>query len=226
MLFMPDPHRILLIGMGGGTIPKRFLQDYPRVEMTVVDIDPEVNRTAERFFDVPAAGRIKSFGQDGRQFVRRSPDRYDQILMDAYLKDTLPFHLATKEYFNEIRGRLTPNGVFLANIIGALDGRESRLFRAVFKTVQQVFPNVYAFPVDFGDSGFADSIRNIIIVATQGAPSTRADVLRQRTALGDRIRVPGFDAVARDFFPRPIRVDDVPVLTDNYAPTDWLIHAR
>ncbi|MBM3449402.1 MAG: spermine synthase [Armatimonadetes bacterium] len=226
MLFAPDARKVLLIGMGGGTVPKRFLEDYPNVEMTVVEIDPDVNRAAERFFDVPSSGRIRTFGQDGRQFVRRSPDRYGQILMDAYLKDTLPFHLATREYFQEIRDRLTPEGVFVANIIGALDGPESKLFRAVFKSVQHVFPNTYAFPVEFGDNGYADSIRNIIVVGTQGAPTTRAEVIRRAAMLRDRVRVPGFDAVSRDFYTRRIRTEDVPVLTDNYAPSDWLIHSR
>ncbi len=226
MLFVPDPARVLLIGVGGGTIPKQYLRDYPWVRMDMVDIDPHVIEVARRYFGVPLGGRIRAFAEDGRQFVRRTSVRYDQVLMDAYLRDTLPFHLATREFFQEVREVLTPRGVFVMNVIGALAGPQSRLFRAVYRTLREVFPAVYVFPVEFGPWGAEEALRNIIVVAVQSPPEGPAAVRARYARVRDRIRIRDFEVVVRDLYTRPIPTEDVPVLSDNFAPIDDLIHAR
>ncbi|MDR5710301.1 MAG: fused MFS/spermidine synthase [Armatimonadota bacterium] len=226
MLFVPDPERVLLIGVGGGTIPKQYLRDYPGVHMDMVDIDPQVIEVARRYFHVPVGGRLRAFAEDGRQFVRRASGRYDQVLMDAYLRDTLPFHLATREFFQEVRGVLTSRGVFVMNVIGALAGPESRLFRSVYRTLREVFPAVYVFPVEFGPWGGEEALRNIIVLATQEPLEPPGAVRARYARVRDRIRIPGFEAVVRDLYTRPIPTQDVPVLSDNFAPVDDLIHAR
>jgi spermidine synthase len=225
MVFQPDPRRVLVIGMGGGTIPKRYAEDYPRVHVDVVDIDPQVVEVAHRFFGVPRGGRIRAFAQDGRQFVRRTQDRYDHILMDAYLRDTLPFHLATREFFQEVRAKLRPGGAFVVNVIGALEGPRSRLFRAVYRTLREVYPGVYVFPVDFHPGGWAEALRNIVVVGTDrrwppGEVRARAQAARSL------VKVSGFDAAVADLYTRPIATDDVPILTDDFAPTDALLAVR
>ncbi|MDR7415739.1 MAG: fused MFS/spermidine synthase [Armatimonadota bacterium] len=226
MLFVPEPRQVLLIGVGGGTLPKQYLRDYPGVRMDMVDIDPHVIEVARRYFHVPVGGRLRAFAEDGRQFVRRTSARYDQVLLDAYLRDTLPFHLATREFFQEVRGVLTPRGVFVMNVIGALAGPDSRLFRSVYRTLREVFPAVYVFPVEFGPWGGEEAMRNIIVVSTQEPPEPPAAVRARYGRMRSRIRIPGFEAVVRDLYTRPVPVQDVPVLSDNFAPVDDLIHAR
>ncbi|MCS7173810.1 MAG: fused MFS/spermidine synthase [Armatimonadetes bacterium] len=226
MLFVPDPARVLLIGVGGGTLPKQYLRNYPGVHMDMVDIDPHVIEVARHYFHVPVGGRLRAFAEDGRQFVRRTSDRYDQVLMDAYLRDTLPFHLATREFFQEVRGILTPRGVFVMNVIGAMAGPESRLFRAVYRTLREVFPAVYVFPVEFGPWGGEEALRNIIVVGTQKPPEPPGSIRARYARVRNRIRIPDFGAVVRDLYIRPVPTQDVPVLSDNYAPVDDLIHAR
>lgn len=226
MLFAPDPVRVLLIGVGGGTIPKQYLTYYPQVQMDIVDIDLHVIEVARRYFRVPVGGRLRAFAEDGRQFVRRSPERYDQILMDAYLRDTIPFHLATREFFWEVRATLTPRGVFVMNVIGALSGPHSQLFRAIYRTLRSVFPAVYVFPVEYGTGGVPEALRNIIVVGAQTPPEPPEAVQGRYARLRDRIRVAGFDAVVGDLYTQPIPTDDVPLLSDNYAPVDALIHGR
>lgn len=225
MLFQPHPRRVLVIGMGGGTVPKRYLEDYPEVQVDVVDIDPEVVEVAHRFFGVPRGGRLRAFAQDGRQFVRRAREHYDHVLMDAYLRDTLPFHLATREFFQEVRAGLRPGGVFVVNVIGALEGPHSRLFRAVYRTLREVYPAVYVFPVDFGPAGWPEALRNIIVVGAQTRWSP-GEVQARARGLRGRVKVPGFDAAVADLYLRPIRTEDVPTLTDDFAPTDALLSVR
>lgn len=222
MIFQPNPQRVLVVGMGGGTVPKRYLEDYPQVAVDVVDIDPEVVEVAHRFFGVPRGGRLRAFAQDGRRFVQRAQDPYDHVLLDAYLRDTLPFHLATREFFAEVRAKLNPRGALVANVIGALEGPHSRLFRAVYRTLREVYPGVYLFPVDYGPGGWTEALRNIIVVATDRVWS-REEIRRQARAVRGTVKVERFESVVDDLYVRPVRVDDVPTLTDDFAPTDALL---
>lgn len=221
LALIPPPRRVLFVGMGGGTAPTRFFHDYPNLAIDVVEIDPVVAGTARRYFDLPRSPRLTVHVQDGRLWLRRAADRYDLIILDAYLIDTIPFHLATREFYAEAAARLTPGGAVAANVIGALRGPQSRLFRAIDKTFASVFPAVYVFPVD-GDAG--EALQNIIIVGTAG-PRLGARAVRaqaEAAVVSGRVTVAGFVQDAATLVDRPIDTADVPLLTDDFAPTDLL----
>lgn len=228
LVFRPEARRVLFVGLGGGTTPKRYHEDYAQMNIDVVEIDPAVVAVARRFFGVPQDARLRLFAQDGRLFVARARERYDIVILDAYLIDTIPFHLATREFFASVRAHLPPDGVLASNIIGALDGPRSGFFRAVYKTLRQVFPAVYVFPVDWARYGGEASLRNIIVVADQRPPlsaqTVRAAAARARSAAG--VTLPRFEEAAGDLYTRPLRTDDVPVLTDDFAPVELLVQER
>jgi len=225
LVFHPDPRRVLFIGMGGGTAPGRFYHDYPDAQIQVVEIDPDVVETARRFFALPTGPRLAVHVQDGRLWLRRTPERFDLIVLDAYLIDTIPFHLATREFYAEAAARLTPGGAVASNVIGAIQGPESRLFRAIYKTFRAVFPAVYVFPVGGGAPG---ALANIILVGTSGPPLGRDEILARAAGAqaSGRVRIAGFARDAGDLFDGPIETRDVPLLTDDYAPTDALLSSR
>jgi spermidine synthase len=133
--------------------------------------------------------------------------------------------LATREFYAEVRAKLNPGGVLVANVIGALEGPHSRLFRAVYRTLREVYPAVYVFPVDYGPVGWPEALRNIIVVATDRRWSP-AEVQERARQVRGRVAVERFEAVVGDLYQRPIRTEDVPTLTDDYAPTDALLAAR
>ena len=229
IVFKPDARRVLFVGLGGGTTPKRYHEDYGQMAIDVVEIDPAVVVVAREFFGVPSDARLRLFAQDGRLYVARSRERYDIIILDAYLIDTIPFHLATREFFEAVRAHLAPNGVLASNIIGALDGPRSRFFRAVYKTLREVFPAVYVFPVDWGRYAGEQSLRNIIVVGTQTEPAlsdegVRAAAARARATAG--VTLLRFDEAAGDLYTSPIRTEDVPMLTDDFAPVELLVQER
>jgi hypothetical protein len=123
-----------------------------------------------------------------------------------------------------LRSRLAPGGVVVANVIGAVDGPGSRLFRSVHKTYRTVFPTVLLHPAILpGDKGDA-SYRNLIVVATEKAAPARTvladrwDEIRRGTPSAPDLRKPILDR--RD---GEISNADVPVLTDDFAPTDALL---
>lgn len=223
LIFRPRARNVLIVGLGGGSIPKRFWRDFPEMTVHVAELDPMVVDVAKRFFMVPADPRLRVVVQDGRLFLRRTAQRYDLIILDAYFAESLPFHLTTKEFLELVRARLAPGGVVASNIIGALQGSRSALFRAMYKTFAEVFPGLYPFPVAFRPYDDVETIRNIILIASGEPGLTQEEILRRARALAPRVTYPQFVLYAGDYYRLPIPVGDVPVLTDDYAPVDTLV---
>lgn len=225
----PDATRVLMVGLGGGTVPKRFHEDYGRLRVDVVELDPAVVAMAREYFAVPAEDvRMHIVAEDGRLFISRTPERYDVVLLDAFLIDTIPFHLATREFFGTIRSRLRPGGVLGSNVIGALEGPQSAFFRAVYKTFAAVFRTVYVFPVDWSRYDDPGSLRNIIILGTDQPALTPAQFAQAASSAAASlpVTIEGFARAAADLYLRPISTDDVPILTDDFAPVELLIQRR
>ncbi len=90
---------MLIVGLGGGSIPKKVQKEFPAMEIDAVEIDPEVIQIAKNHFNVRESNNLRIHAQDGRLFLTRTPHQYDIIMLDAYFTDAMPFHLATKEFF-------------------------------------------------------------------------------------------------------------------------------
>ena len=135
-----EPERILILGLGGGSIPRVMAKYYPDIPIDVVEIDPDVINISKRFFFFEPTKMMKVISMDGRRFLRSSRDRYDIIFLDAYDDQSIPFHLTTKEFFEIVKQRLTPTGVVAANVWGP---RTDEFYLSELKTYQQVFPHVY-----------------------------------------------------------------------------------
>jgi spermidine synthase len=221
-LFNPGIKRVLVIGLGGGTVPKRFVRDYPQVRVDVVEIDPDVINIAGRYFDVHAGPRLAVHQADGRMFLRRSKQKWDLILLDAYYADTVPFFLCTREFFRIAKDHLNAGGVFVNNVIGATTGPQSRFFRSVYRTMAEIFPQVHAFRVP--ESG-TRSI-NIEVFGVNAKDAITLDTLRRRAAQmqGKVIKDDQLSSRVGNYLRGAVRTDDVPTLTDDYAPVDKLIH--
>jgi spermidine synthase len=219
--YRPDTKRVLYIGLGGGSATKRAWRDFPSAQLDAVELDPAVVDVAYEYFALPRDPRIDVTVEDGRRFLAQNEGPWDAIVVDAFYSDSIPFHLATREFLELARSRLTPGGVVATNIIGAVRGAQSRLFRSMLRTYRSVFPTVAVHPV--GEEA-ADLIRNIILVASEGAAPSK-EFLRERWA-DVRKRSPGAPDLRGAIDRRvdePIATNDVPVLTDAYAPTDALL---
>lgn len=213
---------------GSALVPARYVEDYPAVLVSVSEIDPQVVLAADRYFDVRAGGRLRIEVNDGRLHLAATRNAQDILLTDAFLMDTLPVHLATREFFFLARSQLARGGVVAVNVIGALEGPRSRLFRAVYKTVREVFPTVYVFPVDAAERPSTFALRNIIVIATEEPPLGADEIHSRALALSTRriVTVDGFADAARSLYRTPIESADVPVLTDDFAPIDALAANR
>ncbi len=224
LTFQPQPKRVLVLGLGGGSFPKKLYKDVPNVAVDVVDIDPEVIAIAKRYFQVPEDARLRLFAKDGRRFVQETTEKYDLVFLDAYNSDTIPFHLATREFYEEIKARLTPGGVVVSNIIGTLRGSQSGFFRSIYRTLSEVFPAIYVVPTYDQSSGWILGDINIILFATQDATRlSRAELMVRAARVGGKL-VPASDLAeyAAHLLEIPIEVKDVPTLTDDFAPVEIL----
>jgi hypothetical protein len=104
--------------------------------------------------------------------------------------------------------------------------------RSEYKTLATVFPNVYLFPhlldTERRQGGVMDldRTRNIILIAVNGGGSwTKESVIATATQL-EQSKVPltpTFVEDAKQFFDARVPTDDVPLLTDDYAPVDTMV---
>jgi len=221
-IFNPNIRKVLVVGLGGGTVPKRFVRDYPNVVVDAVEIDPAVISIAKRYFYVKEGPRLKIHEADGRQFLRRSKEKWDLILLDAYYADTVPFFLTTKEFFVIAKEHLTPDGILVNNVVGKVTGPRSKFFRSVYKTMDDVFPHLHGFEVKYEDTTWVN-IELFALNSTRNVPlseiRSRAKELQGKLVKDDKL-----SARVDDYVRGPVRTDDVPLLTDDYAPVDGLMH--
>jgi spermidine synthase len=204
-LYRPSIRRVLIIGLGGGTAAKQFTHAFGDMTVDVVEIDPLVVGVARRFFAVQPDARLRIHVSDGRTFLRRSAERWDLIVVDAYTTsrygDTIPAHLATREFFSEAAAHLTGGGVLHFHCAFT----KSRLLPALEKTIGSVFASVL---VTEGEVIASDAP---LITAHSLPPAARFPQLPRYLA-----------ALARPSATAP----GVPLLTDDYAPVDALAHSR
>ncbi len=221
--YRAQTEKVLYIGLGGGSAPKRTWRDFPSVQLEAVELDPEVVDVAYEYFQLPRDPRMEVEVEDGRRFVAQNDGPWDVIVVDAFYSDSIPFHLATREFLELARSRLTPGGLVVTNIIGAVRGPDSRLFRSMLRTYRAVFPTVAIHPVESSGRDLR-SIRNIILVAGESAAPSKQFLLDRWHAVQKRSPgAPDLDEAIRGRVDAPVQTEDVPVLTDDYAPTDALL---
>ena len=146
------------------------------------------------------------------------------MAVDTFFSDGIPFHLTTREFVERLHSRLTPGGVVLVNVIGAVEGDDSKLLRSLYRTYREEFPTVTLHPVWSRNGGNPAIVRNVILLATDG-PLPQKAFLQARWEALRRTHPKAADLTDAigGRVDRPVRVDDVPTLTDDYAPTDALL---
>jgi spermidine synthase len=223
--YNPAARDVLMIGLGAGSAVKRIWRDFPAVSMEVVEIDPVVRDVARRYFAMPADGpRLHTTIEDGRQYLTRTDRDWDVIMLDTYYSDSIPFHMVTLEFLELVRTRLAQDGVVVTNVIGSAEGGGSELFRSILRTYKAVFPSVVVHPVLRYEGDDGSGYRNLMIVASAAeAPSKEVLLQRWQSRRSRFPTAPDLAAGIRGREERPISAAGVPILTDDYAPTDSLL---
>jgi spermidine synthase len=204
------PGRIAILGNAAGTTARAYARFFPETYVDGVEIDGELTEIGRRFFDLRNP-RLRTFAQDARPYLRRTDERYDAILVDAYRQPYIPFYLATREFFALARERLRPGGVLMINV--GHPETSDELEQVLGRTLAEVFDTVVRDP--------AEDVNTLLIATDAPGGATGA---RLRAALGElpaELR-PRAAAAAARIAPR---LPGGRVYTDDHAPVEWLIDA-
>jgi spermidine synthase len=213
-LFMgPAPKRVLIVGLGGGSLPTSLQEILPDAQIDVVEIDPAVTRVAKQYFSFKDGPKLKIIEMDGRVYVKRAIReglRYDAILLDAFDHEYIPEHLLTREFLQEVESLLSPEGVLVGNTFSSskLYDHESTTYAAVFGR----FFNLKA--------------ANRVIVARPAGLPNEAQLRAKALEYEAMLRTFGVDAqaVLPMFSTRADWDVNARVLTDQYSPANLLNH--
>ncbi|MFO7325019.1 MAG: fused MFS/spermidine synthase [Pseudomonadota bacterium] len=207
------PKTLLIVGLGGGTLPTALREVLPDAVIDTVEIDPAVTGVARRFFGFKEDPKMKVYEMDGRVYVKRAireGKKYDAILLDAFDHEYIPEHLLTKEFLTEVKSLLAPGGVLVGNTFSSsrLYDHESTTYAAVFGT----FYNLKA-------------ANRVIVAKPAGLPTM--EQLRAR-AMEYELALRGFgvdvNTVLGMFNTRQDWNPNARVLTDQYSPANLLNH--
>lgn len=207
----PDPQHILIIGLGGGSLPSALHKILPQARIETVELDPAVAKVAERFFGFQPGPLNTVAIEDGRVFVKRAQKqgkKYDLVILDAFDHVYVPEHMMTRDYLLEVKSLLARDGVLAANTFSS-----SRLYDSESATYAAVFGAFYNLKTE----------NRVILARNDGLP-TLAQVKAHAGQLEKKLNPFG---VGQDGL-LPLlstQVDWPPgskILTDQYSPANLL----
>ncbi len=170
----------LCIGLGVGIVPMEFARQGARVD--VVEINPAVVPVGVRFFDLQT-NQLNLTLDDGRHFLNRCRKQYDTVILDAFLGDSSPSHLLTREAFASVRRVLRPGGTLVINSFGNLEDGKDFFAASLNNTLKAVFRSVRVHTSGDGGIFFVASDRPALaFVHPPDLTKVHPDVLRDTGA--------------------------------------------
>ena len=201
LALVPNPRRILVVGLGGGSLPMFLRSIFPLVHIDAVDIDPVVIEVARRFLDFRDDPSLVVHLGDGQRFVDGVQQAYDLIFLDAYGSDAAPAHLTTRNFLAAVRKANHPAGLVVSNLWGP---SMNPGFGSILRSYREVFNDLYLMELP--------GVENRILLASARARFLQsADLARLARSTSQRLGLP-FDlgAIVEAGFrtPDPLRDHD------------------
>ena len=175
------PTSIAILGGGGYALPRHYVAHLPQARrIDVVELDPAIERIARRYFfldrlereyGAEASGRLRLHVGDALGWLEGSGRQFDVILNDCFLANEPEASLLTEHALRQVHARLTDGGVYLTNVVAALEGPESELLYRTLGTLATLFAHVWLYPCGADEP---ESRENNVVVATD-APHRFAD---------------------------------------------------
>jgi spermidine synthase len=206
-IYPETARKILMLGLGGGSISTYLGRFMPEAAITTVEIDPGVITAAKTYFGLRETERMRYRAGDGRVFLSRNDELYDLILLDAYRGGYVPFHLLTREFYTLVKQRLTPGGAAAFNVH---DG--SKLYASTVKTLGEVFAALDLYPSGVGE----------VIAVASASPLDPRTLERRAATLQERhgFRFPLPQILRRRLEQPRLQAANGDVITDDFAPAD------
>jgi spermidine synthase len=215
-VFCPHLKSALFLGGGGFAMPEAVHDAFPQSRIEVIELDPMVIEVGQRFFRTGEYPRMQVIAGDARLYLRHTDRRYDFIFGDAFNGvHNIPAHLVTVEFFDAVKRHLTSRGMYMMNIISAVEGGQSMLFHAVTNTMAKVFRHIEVFTLDPDHRAPLQSL--LVLASTEELPvSSLATTTSLSRATKERFQ----KSYLR---PDQYAVSKQMVLTDEYNPVEYIV---
>ncbi len=185
MLVTHPQRRVLVVGLGGGSMVRFLNRHFPQTAVDAVEIDPEIVRIAADFFGTRPSRRTRIFTEDAFNYLGRDVGRYDVIYMDAFLEPGpetdprgIPQNLKTADFLRALGQKLKPGGVVAFNL------SEHGTTDQDIRTIASAFPSTYEFRVP--------RTKNRVVIASQEPAPRSAENLRAAGRALDAAHPAGF----------------------------------
>jgi spermidine synthase len=175
LLFHPEPREALMIGLGGGSLPKFFHRNLKRTRVRVVELDARVIAAARQHFSLPADdSRLRVEVGDGVDAL--APECCDLLVVDAFLDELHVPALASQDFYDAAFIALREPGAMVVNFMN-----DDPRFDLTLQRMERAFGGaVLALPAQYDP--------NILVFALKGAPaSIRWLELRRRAEALERL---------------------------------------
>ena len=206
--FFTDVRNVLVLGMSAGA-SVNHIRHYFNTHIDAVEIDPVVVELAQKYFNVYEDKKLNIYVDDARSYLASTLKKYDFIEIDLFHGGPeIPFYVATKEFFIDVRKHINENGLMMMSVLGipGLQGMEG-LFKSIANTISTIFPSVYFYPIR----------TSTIIIATK-QPTTEGDLKKKLRIVDGPLFY--YAKKVHDGL-KPYKYDyKFPIFSDNLAPVE------
>ena len=212
--------KTLFIGGGGYTFPRFIEAKYPKAEISVVEIDPEITQVVKKYLGISEGSRIHSLNEDGRWFVMncKEPGSFDFIFGDAFNDLSIPYHLTTKEFTIQLKRLLKPDGLLLVNIIDSF--KKGAFMPSYIRTLEEVFGKGNVHLITLSSEYEHIGVSTCVVVASPQKLDMNDFV---RAIKGERDKEMTSHAMPQDRLQQYLQERYSMILTDDHVPVDNLI---
>lgn len=146
LLFQTHPKRIVLIGLGGGSLVKFCHHRLPGTHFTAVELNPDVIALRDAFQLPPDGPRLDIVEGDGAAYIAAADKGIDIVMVDAFDTEGFAPALANRAFLAGIFDKLSGNGVLVVNLAGERDSYAGLIADALEVFDDQVI--VFGVPED------------------------------------------------------------------------------
>lgn len=141
---LPKDSKILLLGLGGGSVAKRLTEKGFSVD--VCELDRRIVEVAKKYFNL--TDKVNITVDDARHFIKTCAKKYDIVIFDTFKGEDPPNHVFTIESLEETKKIMRENGTIFVNSLGYLEGKKGKSMRSIYKTFIAAGFNVKILPTD------------------------------------------------------------------------------
>ncbi|WP_455206975.1 fused MFS/spermidine synthase [Kaarinaea lacus] len=202
--------RYFFAGGGAYTQPRAVRAMYPRAQVTVAELDPQVTATAEQALFVNMDD-IQVLHLDARAVLQKNQQKYDIVVTDVFHDISVPYHMVTQEFAQTVKHNLNDEGLYLINIVDVFP--DAKLVKSIIKTLQNEFRYV-----DVWLDQAPDKVSRVTyVISANNARALPEQIVSQHGFQRRWLRINA------PLFSTGTAVQNLPTLTDDYVPVERLL---